>query len=585
MILIAIFFVILFALAIAFAWLADNPGTVTVQWPWLDTEVQISLLQAVIGLASIVAVVMAAWWIISGILKSPQTFGRWRKGRRRDKGYAALSKGLVAAGAGNAPLARKLSKESGKLLEYEPLVAMLDAQTALLEGRREDARGQFESMLDNEETKLLGLRGLYVEAEKEKASEAAAHFAKQAIDHAPGTPWAAQAVLKSQSLEGDWEGAIRTLDNNRASGLYERPEYSRKRAVVLTGLAIKEENSDPEMAKTHALAAHKLAPDLVPAAVLAAQICTRMGDTRKAAKVLETTWKRAPHPEIAAAYTHIHAGDAATDRLKRARSLASKNAGSTEGKFAIATAAADAAEWDVARDAMEGVLADNPSERAFLLMADIEEGQHGDRGRVREWLARAVGSPRDAAWTADGVVSKSWAPCSPITGQLDTFEWKNPAEQLGSVEAIDYSKLANQPLPEPEPVLEQDEIINEPSRPSAADAVAAGLATASVASHDRNADEKIATPQSAEDHSEEEDKSSDSVADPVSTVGEGSSTEETADESTEPDLAASNGGKAKSASPFTNTNFDEDSDGVIDHRPDDPGIADDQADKHKATFF
>ncbi len=60
------------------------------------------------------------------------------------------------------------------------------------------------------------------------------------------------------------------------------------------------------------------------------------------------------------------------------------------------------------------------------LMARIEAEEHGDKGRVREWLARAVNARRDPAWTADGVVSERWAPISPVTGALDAFEWRVP---------------------------------------------------------------------------------------------------------------------------------------------------------------
>ena len=35
-------------------------------------------------------------------------------------------------------------------------------------------------------------------------------------------------------------------------------------------------------------------------------------------------------------------------------------------------------------------------------------------------------APRDPAWTADGIVSDEWEPVSPVTGQLDAFEWKVP---------------------------------------------------------------------------------------------------------------------------------------------------------------
>jgi HemY protein len=61
----------------------------------------------------------------------------------------------------------------------------------------------------------------------------------------------------------------------------------------------------------------------------------------------------------------------------------------------------------------------------------IEEGQSGDQGKAREWLARAVRAPRDPAWTSDGLVSDEWEPISPVTGRLDAFEWKVPVTVTG----------------------------------------------------------------------------------------------------------------------------------------------------------
>jgi HemY protein len=64
-------------------------------------------------------------------------------------------------------------------------------------------------------------------------------------------------------------------------------------------------------------------------------------------------------------------------------------------------------------------------------MARIEAGEFGDRGREREWLARAVRAPRDRAWIADGYVSDRWLPISPVTGAVDAFEWKAPVDAIG----------------------------------------------------------------------------------------------------------------------------------------------------------
>ena len=571
---IAVFLLLLFIIAAAFAWLAENPGSVTVQWDWLNNAeaYEVTLLQAVLAIGVVVALLMMAWWVISGILGSPKSFGRWRSGRRRDKGYAALSRGLVAAGAGNAPLARKLSKESDRLLENEPLVAMLDAQTALLEGNRGGARVKFESMLQNDETRLLGLRGLYVEAEQEGVAEAAAHFAKEANDHTPGTPWAAEAVLKSQAIGGEWEEALKTLELNRASGLYDKEEYKRKRAVILTAHAMEEEASDPEKAKSHALAAHKLAPSLVPAAVLAAQVSARLNDMRKAAKVLEASWKLEPHPEIAETYIHLRSGDSAHDRLKRAENLAQKRAHHTEGQFIVAQAAIDAGEFKIARDAMETTLKIKPTERACLLMADIEEAEHGDKGRVREWLARAVVAPKDATWTADGVVSDQWAPYSPVTGRLDAFEWKVPVEQLGGPgETVDYSQLANEPLEE-----EFDEAVIE--------TIEGEVETINTKPNDEEGDNSKEAKRKDKGTENHDSLKKAGVAATVASIAATA-----ANSAEDAEIIANDDSKNKSKgnsteedlSPYKNSDHDTNSDGQIDHRPDDPGIGK----KKKGKFF
>ena len=71
-----------------------------------------------------------------------------------------------------------------------------------------------------------------------------------------------------------------------------------------------------------------------------------------------------------------------------------------------------------------------------MLMADIEQAEHGSSGRVREWLARAARAPRDPVWMADGVVSEHWAPISPVTGQLDAFTWQAPPDLLPAPHAF-----------------------------------------------------------------------------------------------------------------------------------------------------
>ena len=80
-------------------------------------------------------------------------------------------------------------------------------------------------------------------------------------------------------------------------------------------------------------------------------------------------------------------------------------------------------------------------------MAEIEEAEHGDEGRVREWMARAMRASGDPVWTADGVVSDRWLPVSP-NGRLDGFEWKVPLAEIGvSRPVIEAAPPAAEPAP------------------------------------------------------------------------------------------------------------------------------------------
>lgn len=426
MIRVLIFFAMLFALALGFAWMADLPGTISISWNgyvWEQPPVVVALVAGV-GLA----VFLAAVWLIRVILKSPQIAGRFFRQRRKDKGYNALSQGLIALGTGNAKLARRHGLDADKLLNEEPATKLLLAQSAQLAGRDDEARQRFESMLEDPQTKPLGLHGLFIEAERHKEPVAARHYAEEAVKASPGLEWAGKAVLGYQAVAHHWEDALKSLERNYAAKLLDKKAYRRQRAVILTALAQKlEGGGDPDRAFSLAKEAHGLALDLVPAAVTTARLATRRGDIRKASKVLEATWRLSPHAELAEAYAHVRTGDSAVDRLKRVKTLSSQRANTAEGALAIAKAAMEAREFDEARAQLKKVLQSEPARGAFLLMAELEDAETGDKGRMRDWLARAVKAPLDKAWIADGIVSAEWQAVSPVTGKLDAFQWGVPS--------------------------------------------------------------------------------------------------------------------------------------------------------------
>jgi HemY protein len=260
-------------------------------------------------------------------------------------------------------------------------------------------------------------------------------IAEEAIKLSPSSTWASHAVLGFRCARGDWSGALAILDSNLSAGLIDKQAYRRQRGVLLAARALELETMDRDVARESVMQAVKLAPTLVPAAVLAAKFESEAHQVRRAMKLVETAWLANPHPDLADAYAHVKLGDSARQRLQRVETLAAKisadNAGYIEGQLAIARAAIDASEFARARAVLAPYVND-PTQRVAMLMAEIERTEHGDGGRARAWTLRAVRARHDPAWTADGYVSDRWRPVSPVTGRLDAFQWQTPVASLPS---------------------------------------------------------------------------------------------------------------------------------------------------------
>lgn len=456
MIRILFYLFVVLALGLGFAWLADRPGDMVVTFS--GYRYQVSLMVAAVGIVAVVAATMIAWWLVRSIWNSPYAIARHFRVRRRDRGYQALSTGMIAAGAGDAGLARKKGKEAGKLInaDQEPLIHLLEAQTALLEGDHDAARRKFEAMLDDPETRLLGLRGLYLEAERLGDRNAARHYAGRAAAVAPQLGWATESTIEELAARAQWDGALELVAAQKSTKRIEPAVANRQRAVLLTAKAADLMDTDPAAARAAALEANKLQPEFVPAALAAARVLLRNDDVRKASKILEHAWRAAPHPEVADLYIHARSGDAVLDRLKRARKLQDMKKNHAEASLAVARAAFDANDYRSARAEAEAAIRIDAREGAYLLLADIEEAETGDEGKVRQWLAKAVRAPRDPAWVADGVVAEHWAPVSPVTGRLDAFEWRAPVERLGHLIDSGADEDAGRPAPAiPAPATEE----------------------------------------------------------------------------------------------------------------------------------
>jgi len=460
-----VLFLVLIALAAwGAAWVADQPGDVVLSWGVTKITTTLPVFALMIGIVIVLG--MLALGVLSILWRTPGRIRRGHHERRIVRGRNAITHGLLAIGHGDVAAARRHADDARRLAGHDPLALLLHAQSAQLDGDRDGAKAVFSSMAEREDTRLFGLRGLFIEAQRADDAVAAVMIAEEALKLAPSSSWASHAVLGFRCAQGDWDGALKILDHDHESGLLDKASYRRRRGVLLTARALELEKVDRDRSRESVMEAVKLAPTLVPAAVLAAKFESEAHQVRRAMRLVEAAWLKHPHPDLADAYAHVRLGDSARQRLVRIETLAAKTPDAVEGKLAVARAAIDASEFAKAREALSTLIAD-PTQRVAMLMAEIERTEHGDSGKARTWTLRAVRARHDPAWTADGYVSDRWRPVSPVTGRLDAFQWQTPVASLPSADkgaVIETSPFEEAMLaaPSPKPESVTSEALAEP---------------------------------------------------------------------------------------------------------------------------
>jgi HemY protein len=278
-----------------------------------------------------------------------------------------------------------------------------------------------------------------------------------------------QSLFDLTERGGDLEAAESALRESLRAKALPKAEATRKRAVVLleraeSARAAGDSTAANASALGHAREAHKLAPDLVPASALLAQLLLEGGEARKAAKVLEEAWARAPHPDLAALYLKARSSDDSLERLKSLGKLVARNTNHVESHLVRGRAALEARLWGETRRHLEaaagpgGLDAGQPREAVCRLMAELEEAERADVDLAHSWLTRAATAPPDPLWVcADcGASAEGWSARCGNCASFDALAWTAPPRVAAAQEIAAPGEQAGLPaLTAPKSVEEE----------------------------------------------------------------------------------------------------------------------------------
>jgi len=430
-----IFFLIGLCLAVvAVVWFVQNPGDVTLDWRGrrIETSVGVLLLAGVI-FGGLCAIVYRFWRFLR---RAPHQVGLAMKSRRQRKGYEALGRGMVAVAAGDASEARKNARRADALLEGNaPLTRLLSAQSAQLDGDEKAAEHFFNDMLDDPETRFLGVRGLLTQAVKNGEKSNAIELAKRAYSMEPKSDWVASTYFDLQSGDGQWVEAQKINDDMARNQLLKHTEAERRKAVIQFEQA-KANSTDLKQSLNALKRACDAAPNLTPAIVALARRFDADMKPKKAIALIEKTWPHHPHPDLVIAYLESKKTTGGLARVKATERLASLNKDHIESHLALARASLDAELWGEARKHLADAGAGDglePPARVCRLMAELEEQENKDLEKSHEWLVRAGSAPADPVWVCEacGNAVHTWTAHCGNCQSFNGYRWKVPTHVPG----------------------------------------------------------------------------------------------------------------------------------------------------------
>ena len=191
---------------------------------------------------------------------------------RQQKGYQALSDGMMALASGEGELAMSKASRAERYLRKPELTNLITAQAAEMSGNRRKAEEVYKRLLKNERTRFVGVRGILRQKLADGDTDTALKLAETAFALKPKHAEIQDTLLTLQAQNEDWTGARKTLNAKLKHGTLPRDVHKRRDAVLALSEArdILDEGNDIE-AREAAIEANRLSPDLIPAAVLAAR--------------------------------------------------------------------------------------------------------------------------------------------------------------------------------------------------------------------------------------------------------------------------------------------------------------------------
>ena len=387
-------------IALAAAWLSNNPGSVRLDWIGYSVKTSVAVVIGVVVILYAVFYVFLAkplllltqkisYWC--GADKRAEKMARSKIAKETDR-YTVLNKGLVALDAGDIETASKLAGTIRRdFAGDEDKTAVFEARLAEEKNDTAEAMRLYDALAENPETYLAGMRGRVRLSRLTGNLAQAAEVCAELLTLKNPPRWVLSEAFELQIHEKQWDRAIATLEKASKQNLFDKATAKRLIASVLLEEA--EDTVDEDKKEKLVRDAYETDKTFVRAAVKTAESDIRKGETKKARRLLQKLWKISPSWACYEVYLTLTNGEAPVETVKDVEKLISENPSAKINDLVFADCSLRARLWGQAKTAVFKYLEAHPASKRALMMAGEIAAYNQDEKAAEEYREKAEKAP------------------------------------------------------------------------------------------------------------------------------------------------------------------------------------------------
>ncbi|OFW95869.1 MAG: hypothetical protein A2977_03005 [Alphaproteobacteria bacterium RIFCSPLOWO2_01_FULL_45_8] len=366
-------------------WLANNPGTLTLNWLGYEIETTISFVLLLVFLLFILAALISSGWQgLVWIVKQILSVGSHLK----TNPHKVLAQAFSAIEFGNLKEAQQLAKEAMNLNPESalPAIALLKASQILHDRKTESLA--LSHLKQFEEFTAMAWYDEIGAALKSKRLDLAKKLIASSSKAHGDQGWFLKQALKVAIAAADWNEALDLLKQSNKKGSFTQEESNHIYGFLWYQLSL--ERSLPESEKLSRMeTSYKYDPHFLDNLLSFARLLATKKDKRAAQTLLEKAWSDKPSWAIADVYCDLLGTDSQPlSKARQARQLYDLMPDHPVSQLILITYFIQAKLWGEAKRVLALLPKDVPE--AYVLKAALTKKEKNNMPDVLTYLKKAM---------------------------------------------------------------------------------------------------------------------------------------------------------------------------------------------------